>query len=59
MKTAWKTAGKILLFLGGGFIAVFANFAIFGFPFPTESSPNIFLVELAVLVALLGIPLFR
>lgn len=59
MRTAWKIAGKIILLLGGGFIAVFANFAIFGFPFPKEPNLNIFWAALALLVALLGIPLFR
>lgn len=59
MKAARKTAGKVLLFLVLGFIIIFANFAIFGFPFPSEPNPNLLWIELVLLVALLGIPLFR
>lgn len=60
MKTqTWKTVGTILLVFFGGLALVFASFALTGFPFPSETIPNLIWVELVLLVVLLGIPLFR
>lgn len=60
MKTqTWKTVGTILLVFFGGLALVFASFALIGFPFPSETIPNLIWVELVLLVVLLGIPLFR
>ena len=60
MKTqTWKTVGTILLVCLGGLAIVFTSFALTGFPFPSESIPQLILVELVFLLVLLGIPLFR
>ncbi|NLJ80362.1 MAG: hypothetical protein GX335_04995 [Firmicutes bacterium] len=59
MIAAWKTVGKLVFLFVVGFIIIFANFAIFGFPFPTETGPELLWAGLVLLAALLGIPLFR
>jgi hypothetical protein len=58
-KQSWKIlATGILVFLGG-MTSIFANFALGGFPFPSEPIPRVAWLELALLLVLLAIPLFR
>ena len=59
IKQSWKTMGKILLVFFGGMAIIFASFALRGFPYPTEPVAHLAWVELAFLLILLGIPLFR
>lgn len=58
-KQTWKTFGTILLVFAGGLAALFASFALGGFPFSSDPIPQIVWVELVFLMILLGIPLFR
>ncbi len=43
-----------VIVLGGA--AIFASFAIFGFPFPSEPASYLIWIELGVLGVVLGIP---
>lgn len=54
-----NTVATIFLVCIGGLGIVLVSFAVTGFPFPSEPLSYLFWVELAVLVVLLGIPLFR
>lgn len=51
--------GRILLVFLGGMVTIFASFALGGFPYPAEPVTHLAWVELAFLLILLGIPLFR
>lgn len=59
IRQSWKTAGTVIFVLFGGMALVFASFALGGFPFPGEPTAHIAWLELAFLLVLLGIPLFR
>lgn len=58
-RQSWKTLGVVLLVLLGGMAIVFASFALGGFPYPNDPACEVAWLELAFLVILLGIPLFR
>lgn len=58
-KQTWKAIVTVLAVFFGGLLAIFASFAIGGFPFPSEPVPALVWVELFFLVILIGIPLFR
>lgn len=53
------TLGTIFLVCIGGLVIILISFALTGFPFPTAPIAHLFWVELAFLLVLLGIPLFR
>jgi len=59
IKPAWKSfASAVFIFLGG-MALILASFALAGFPFRGQVPPQLIWVEVALLVLLLGIPLFR
>lgn len=59
VKESWKTFGTVILVIFGGMAAVFASFSFGGFPFLGDPIPQVAWLELAFLLVLLGIPLFR
>ena len=58
-RQSWKTVGTVVLVFLGGMAIILASFALNGFPFPGDPTPQVAWIELVVLLILLGIPLFR
>ncbi len=58
-KQSWRTLFTIVLVFLGGMVAVFASFAVGGFPFVSDTVPQMVWCELALLLVLLVLPLFR